>query len=67
MGNLAGHGKIQIHGRSKRSRSGSPGLDKSLRAGQSSGGVGLGDALQLPKEDIAGAMRVLRAPAACSV
>ena len=38
-----------------------------LRAGQSPCGVGLGDAVQLPKEDIAGAMRVLRAPLATAV
>ena len=36
-------------------------------AKQSSCGVGLGDALQFLKEDIAGAMRVLRAPVARAV
>ena len=30
-------------------------------------GMGLDDAFQCPQEDFAGAMRVLRAPAACSV
>ena len=38
------------------------GPGEGLRAGQSSCGVGLGDALQLPKEDLASAVRVLRAP-----
>ena len=42
----------------KRSRSDSFGLgpDEDLRAGQSSCGVGLGDALQLRKEDFDGAL-----------
>ena len=35
------------------------GPGEGLRAGQSSCGVGLGDALQLPKEDLASAVRVL--------
>ena len=39
------------------------GPGKGARAGQSSCGVGQGNALQLPKEDPASAMRVLRAPA----
>ena len=51
------------------SQSGSPGLGlgEGLRAGQSPCGVGLGDALQLPEEDIAGVMWVLRAPEECSL
>ena len=43
------------------------GPGESLRAGQSSSGLGLGDAFQLSQADIAGVMRILRAPAACSV
>ena len=43
------------------------GLGDSLRAGQSSSGVGLHDALQFPRETIAGGVRAFRAPAACSV
>ena len=38
-----------------------------IRASQPSGGLGLGDALQLPKEDIAGAERLFRAPEASAV
>ena len=38
-----------------------------IRVSQSPGGVGLGDALQLPKEDIAGALWALRAPEASTV
>ena len=38
-----------------------------IRASQPSCGLGLGDALQLPKEDLAGAVRVLRAPEASAV
>ena len=34
---------------------------------ESSSGLGLSDALQFPKEDIKGAMRVLRAPEASAV
>ena len=41
--------------------------DRGLRAGQSSCGVDLGDAFQLPKEDLASAMRVLSAPEASAV
>ena len=43
------------------------GLGKGLRAGESPCGLGLGHALQLPEEDIAGAVRVLRAPEASAV
>ena len=35
------------------------GPGKGFRPSQSPCGVGLGDALQLPEEDVAGAMRVL--------
>ena len=42
-------------------------LAKALRADQSPCGVGLGDALQLAKEDTAGAVRVLRASEAGAV
>ena len=52
---------------SRRRRIGSSGIDEGLRAGQSPRRAGLGDALQLPKEDIAGAMLVLRAPGASAV
>ena len=38
------------------------GLGEGLRACQRSGGLGLGDAFQLPKEDIANAVRLFRAP-----
>ena len=43
-----------------------PGLGEGLRAGQSSCGVRLGDALQFRK-DLASAVRVLRAPEASAV
>ena len=39
MGNLAGHGKVQMPGRRKMSGSIGLGLGESLRAGQSSSGV----------------------------
>ena len=45
----------------------SAGPGEGSSAGQSSCGVGLGDALQLPKEDIAGAVWLLRAPEASAV
>ena len=38
------------------------GPGEGLRAGQSRCGVGLANALQLPKEDVAGAVWELRAP-----
>ena len=40
------------------------GRGEDIRAGQSPCGVGLGDALQVPMEDIAGAVRLFRAPEA---
>ena len=40
---------------------------KGFRAGQSPGGLGLGNALQLPKEDIANVVWLLRAPEASTV
>ena len=60
--------RFKIPGK-KISRSDSLGLGsgESVRAGQSSSRMGLGDALQLSREDFAGATRILRAPAACSV
>ena len=69
FGKCGGNGEIQIS--SGRRRFGSGGLvsgpGEGLRAGQSSCCVGLGDALQLPKEDLASAMRVLRASEASAV
>ena len=52
MGHLAGNGKIQLPGRRKISRRGSvgPGPGKSLRSGQSSSGVGVGNALVFSQE-----------------
>ena len=38
-----------------------------IRASQLSCGLGLGDALQLPKEDIAGTVRLFQAPEASAV
>ena len=43
------------------------GLGEGLRARQSSCGLGLGNALQLPKQDLASAVRVVPAPEACTV
>ena len=43
------------------------GLGEDFRAGQSSCGVVLGDARQFPKEDLACALWVLRAPEASAV
>ena len=65
-----GNGEVQIScGRRRFVGSGGigPGPGEGLGKGQSPCGAGLGDALQLPKKDIAGAMRVLRAPEAGSV
>ena len=59
--------KYQAVGRRSRSSSFGLGLGRGLRAGQPRCGVGLGDALQLPKEDLAGPMRVLRASEASEV
>ena len=66
MGNLAGIGKLYTPGRRKRSRSGcrSLGPGKSFRAGQSSSGVGVGNAFQFSQEDLAGVLWVFRAPLA---
>ena len=63
VGDFAGDGKIQLPGGRKISRSGSPGLGKSLRAGQSSSGVGVGDAFQFSLGDFACAVHVFRAAA----
>ena len=61
LGNFVGEGEVQIPNRWRRSRSlgFGLGLGDGLRSGQSSCGVGLGDALQLPKEGLASAVRVL--------
>ena len=56
VGNVVGNGKVQKTG---------PG--QGLRADQSPCGLGLGNALQLPKEDLAGAMRALRASESSAV
>ena len=52
--------RLKKPGRRKISRSGSPGFGsgESYREGQSSSGVGLGDAFQFSQRDVAGAMRV---------
>ena len=42
-------------------------LMKAFRASQPSSGLGLSDAFQLPKEDLASAVRLFRAPEACAV
>ena len=61
MGGLDEDGDVQIlcRGRRMGSSGSGAGLGKGFRASQSPCGVGLGDALQLPEEDVAGAMRVL--------
>ena len=48
VGNVDGNGEIL--------------LQKGFRAGQPPGGLGLGDRLQYPKEDLAGALRLFGAP-----
>ena len=69
MGDLNVDGRIPVPCRRKRSESGSsgPGLGKGPRAGQTPSGMCLSDALQFSYEDVAGAVRVPRAPAASSV
>ena len=69
LGNFDGNRKVQWESKGRRSRSLGLGLGlgEFLRAGQSPCGVGLGDALQLPEEDTAGALWVLRAPEASAV
>ena len=57
LGNSDGDGKIRLESIGRKSRSLGHGPGEGLRAGQSSCGVGLGDALQLPKEDLAGAVQ----------
>ena len=63
--------EMEVQIPSRRGRSGSSGLGsgrgEGLRAGQSPCCVGMGDALQFPKEDFAGAMRAFRAPEAGAV
>ena len=57
------HGNGKISWKCKSRRLGSCGLGprpgEGIRAGQPSCGLGLGDALQLSKEDLAGALWVL--------
>ena len=69
LGNLVGDGQVQILGRRRTSRNCCPGPrnGEGFRASQSPCGLGLGDAFQFPKEDIAGALRVLRASEASAV
>ena len=69
LGNFDGDGKVQWESKGRRSRSLGLGLGlgEGLRAGQSPCGVVLGDALQLPEEDTAGALWVLPAPEASAV
>ena len=69
MGNSDEDGKIQWKNKGRRSRSGGLGAGpgEGLRAGQSPCGLGFGDALQLPKKDLASAVRVLWAPEASAV
>ena len=64
VGNMNAHGKIQgqCNRRGSRSFGLSAGLGEGIRACQLPCGLGLGDAFQLPKEDLASAVRVLRAP-----
>ena len=69
VGNIDGNGKVLWQSKSGRSRSrgfGS-GPGEGLRACQPPCGLGLRDAFQLPKENLAGAVRPLWAPVACSV
>ena len=60
-GKCVGSGKVQIPGGRRRSGSSALVLDlaKAFERVSLPVGLGLGDALQLPKEDIAGALRVL--------
>ena len=64
-------GDSKIYWQSKRRGSRTSGLGsgpgKGLRACQPPCGSGLGDAFQLPKEDLASAVRLLRAPEACTI
>ena len=69
LGKFDGNGEVQISSGRRRFGSGGlgSGLGEGLRARQPSGGLGLGNALQLPKKDLAGALWILRAPEACAV
>ena len=69
MGNIDGNGKVLWKSKGRRSRSCGLGLGlgEGLRTCQLPSGLGLGDALQLPKEDLAGALRVFRTPEASTV
>ena len=66
-GDLAGDGKIQVPKKISRNDSPGPGSWEGFRASQSPSGVGLGDAFQFHQEDLACAVRLLRAPAAGTV
>ena len=70
LGNFDRNGEVQISSSTRRFRSGglgSSGSGEGLRACQFPSGLGLGDALLLPKENLAGAMWVLRASEASAV
>ena len=64
MGSIDGKVETSWKGKSRRSRSHGfgPRLGEGIRASQPSCGLGLSDARQLPKENIAGAVRLFRAP-----
>ena len=69
VGNFDLIGKICWMSKGRRTRSCGLGLGlgEGLRASQPACGLCLGDALQLPKKDLAGALWVFRAPEACTV
>ena len=69
LGNFDGNGVIQISSSGRRFGSGSlgSGPGEGLQARHPTCGLGLGDALQFPKEDLAGALWVFRAPEASAV
>ena len=69
MGHIGGNGKIFWQNKRRGSRIGSLGLGlgDGFRTSGPPCGLGLGDALQLPKRDIAGAVWVFRAPEASAV
>ena len=69
LGKFDGDGVVRIPSRRRRFGSSGPGdgPGEGIRSSQSSSGVGLSDALQLPKEDLASAVRVLRASEASAV
>ena len=69
MGSIDGNGKIQWKSKSRESRGCGLGAGpcEGIRASQLSCGLGLGDALQLPKEGLAGVVRLFQAPEASIV